>query len=154
MNIKNDDKAKLLNHVGKAVIIFCIKLYCIKFATLYIIVENKITELLCYVINTKNLINPRSLLMQIILVNFLFFRMSILLLKNYISIFDIGVSFSKRPIKFEKGTYSQIFIFWNEDGGGMCLILLLVNNICLFIYLFWFDICIRICKYHNNRGWL
>lgn len=52
-NIKNDDKAKLLNHVGKAVIIFCIKLFCIKFATMYIIVENKITELLCYVINTK-----------------------------------------------------------------------------------------------------
>lgn len=52
-NIKNDDKAKLLNHVGKAVIIFCIKLFYIKFATMYIIVENKITELLCYVINTQ-----------------------------------------------------------------------------------------------------
>lgn len=38
-NIKNDDKAKLLNHVGKAVIIFCIKLFCIKFATMYITVE-------------------------------------------------------------------------------------------------------------------
>lgn len=52
--IKNDNKAKLLNHVGKADIIFCIKLYCIKFATMYNIVENKITELLCYVKNTKS----------------------------------------------------------------------------------------------------
>lgn len=102
---------------------------------MYIIVENKITELLCYVINIKNLINPRSLLMEMILVNFLFFRMSILLLKSYIFIFDIGVSFSKRPIKFEKGTYSQIS-FLNKDGGGMCLILLLVNNVCLFMHLF------------------
>lgn len=82
-----------------------------------------------------NIINPRSLLIEIILVIFLFFKMSTLLLKNYISIFNIGVSFSKRPIKFEKGTYSQIYLLEIRRGGGMCLILLLVNNI-LFIYAF------------------
>lgn len=48
-NIKNDDKAKLLNHVGKAVIIFCIKLFCIKFATMYIIVEIRLLN--CYVMS-------------------------------------------------------------------------------------------------------
>lgn len=66
----------------------------------------------------ENLINPRSLLMEIILVNLLFFKMSILLLKNYISIFNIGVSFSKRPIKFEKGTYSQIYFLGIRRGEG------------------------------------
>lgn len=56
MNIKNDDKVKFLNYVGKVVIIFCIKLFCIKFVIMYIIVENKIIELLCYVINMKILL--------------------------------------------------------------------------------------------------
>lgn len=67
----------------------------------------------------ENLINPRSLLMEIILVNFLFFKMSILLLKNYISIFNIGVSFSKRPIKFEKRTYYQIYFLEIRRGGDV-----------------------------------
>lgn len=84
---------------------------------MYIIVENKITELLlCH--KYANIINPRSLLIEIILVIFLFFKMSTLLLKNYISIFNIGVSFSKRPIKFEKGTYSQIYLLEIRRGEG------------------------------------
>lgn len=66
----------------------------------------------------ENLINPRSLLIEIILVIFLFFKMSTLLLKNYISIFNIGVSFSKRPIKFEKGTYSRIYLLEIRRGEG------------------------------------
>lgn len=59
--------------------------------------------MLCY--KYENFINLCSLLMEIILVNFLFFKMLIFLFKNYIFIFNIGVSFSKCFIKFEKGMY-------------------------------------------------